>query len=73
MYIKLAKGDIKTIGQRLGCTRQYVSEVISAYRNGIVRSGKKASKIIKTYKAKQDRYQQEQKECNKFRRATQID
>lgn len=72
MYQRLAKGDIQAIGQRLGCTRQYASEVISAYRNGIVKRGIKASKIIKAYKAKQERYQEEQAECNRIQKATQI-
>lgn len=69
---QLAKGEIQAIGQRLGCTRQYASEVISAYRNGIVKRGIKASKIIKAYKDKQERYQEEQTECNRLRKTTQI-
>ncbi|MFV0361524.1 MAG: hypothetical protein ACK5LL_00325 [Suipraeoptans sp.] len=72
MRRELAKGDIQAISKRLGCTRQYASEVISAYRNGIVRRGAKAAKIIKAYKDKQLRFQEEQKECDKLQRTTPI-
>lgn len=63
----LSKGDIKAISKQSGCTRQYASEVISAYRNGIVKRGSKAYKIIRAYKAKQERHLKEQLECNRLR------
>lgn len=67
MEQRLAKGDVQDIGKLSGCTRQYASEVISEYRKGIVRRGRKAAKVIKAYKSKQANYNNEQQICNNLR------
>lgn len=72
MEIELGKGDVQHIGKRSGCTRQYASEVISDYRKGTVRRGYKAAKVIKAYKTKQDKYRNEQQECNERQKTTQF-
>lgn len=66
----LAKGDVQNIGKLSGCTRQYASEVISDYRKGTVRRGRKAAKVIKAYKSQQDKYRNEIQECNERQKTT---
>lgn len=68
MIQRLAKGDVQEISRRSSCTRQYASEIISDYKNGIVRRGRKAFKVIRAYKSYQDKYLREQEECNRLRK-----